>query len=124
MDDRHLNPIEVGEVKLSPEVQTSLKRSESESSTTREHNILDNNTDTIDADTEQVLEENEGRHPDGADKETSEPDGQARSEVGYHYELTNGKLPEGIEECSICHLNPRLPAKVSCCGHIFCRFCI
>ena len=45
---------------------------------------------------------------------------------GYDYKLEGeAQLPvEGVEECPICHLIPRKPAKVGCCGNIFCLSCI
>ena len=45
---------------------------------------------------------------------------------GYDYKLEGeAQLPvEGVEECPICHLIPHKPAKVGCCGYIFCLSCI
>ena len=48
-----------------------------------------------------------------------------QGEEGYDYKLVNESL--GEEEgmtCPICQLIPRVPAKVDCCGHIFCHNCI
>ena len=56
--------------------------------------------------------------------EASKPEESAERKGGYDYNLVSGKLPEGLENCTICHMIPRKPAKVPCCGYVFCQSCI
>ena len=44
-------------------------------------------------------------------------------QAGYNYVLVDEILQQDFQ-CSICHLIPSTPAKVSCCGNIFCYACI
>lgn len=45
--------------------------------------------------------------------------------VGYDYTLVNAEITNDQDfKCPICMLLPREPAKVSCCGAIFCNACI
>ena len=52
------------------------------------------------------------------------PEESAEKKGGYDYNLVSGKLPEDLENCTICHMIPRKPAKVPCCGNVFCQSCI
>ena len=45
------------------------------------------------------------------------------SQEGYNYVIVDVSLQQDFQ-CSICHLIPSTPAKVSCCGNIFCYACI
>ncbi len=115
----HLNPDDFGLQSVNSETQNSLKTFELEKT---EDSSRGNN---LESSTDLVLEVNKVTHEE--DSDTSEPDnGDAINSErgGYDYKLKNEQLPEGIEECSVCHLIPRSPAKVSCCGNIFCHFCV
>ena len=57
------------------------------------------------------------------DSKTMESSTGEHSQEGYNYEMVDGSIQQDFQ-CSICHLIPSTPAKVSCCGNIFCYACI
>ena len=60
---------------------------------------------------------------DAEDSKAVESSTGEYSQEGYNYAMVDVSLQQDFQ-CSICHLIPSAPAKVSCCGHIFCYACI
>ena len=59
----------------------------------------------------------------GSGQANSKAEKSKMEERGYDYELMNSEK-EKVEMCFICHLIPRKPKKLSCCGNTFCTDCI
>ena len=82
--------------------------------TTQESGASGNSTTNLQAITKSAQLETEGE----ADEKNQQPTPQ-----GYDFKLVDETVREECE-CPICNLIASKPAKVSCCGRIFCHACI
>ena len=98
----------------SPNALGTARNPSDEPVTTQESGASGNSTTNLQAITKSAQLKTEGE----ADENSQQPTPQ-----GYDFKLVDETVREEFK-CPICHLIARKPAKVSCCGHIFCHACI